>query len=117
MTCKPSSANESRQSLLVPKVDQDSGYSRRAKNTYFYTGIGTAAVGGALVVLGIDESNSDHMTSKTAGPAAYVIGGTFLAASAILWILYFREKGREPAASVGLDLDKGKAVVLANYRF
>ena len=105
------------QSLVLPKVDQDSGYSPRAKNVYFYTGIGALAAGGALVALGIDESNSDHITSKTAPPVLYFLGSTFLAASTVLWIFYFRKKRKEPAASVGLDLDKGKAVVQANYRF
>ena len=92
-------------------------YSPTAKKVYLGTGIGTLVAGGAFMALGVSESNGDEITSKSSSTALYVIGGSFLAASTILWILYFREKSREPAATVGLELDKGKYGISANFRF
>ena len=112
---QPSSSNESQQPPLSPKVDSD--YSPRAKNWYLGTAIGTLVAGGAIVAGGIDESNNNDMLSDSGAAALYVIGGSFLATSAILWIFYFREKGKEPTASVDLELEKGKAVALVKYRF
>ncbi|HLO25196.1 MAG TPA: hypothetical protein VK187_03725 [Geobacteraceae bacterium] len=73
--------------------------------------------GGAFIALGAGASNSDQIGSDQAGTAFYVIRGSSLAASTVLWILYFREKGREPASAVGLELDKGRGDVLAKFRY
>lgn len=115
---QPPPAGESRPAPATSNVDnQDSGYSPTAKKVYLGTGIGTLVAGGAFIALGAGASNSNQIGSDQAGTALYVIGGSFLAASTVLWILYFREKGREPATTVGLELDKGRGVVLAKFRF
>jgi hypothetical protein len=114
---QPPPASESRPETGPPNVDQDTAYFPTAKNTYLGTGFGTLLVGGAFLALGAAASNSDGMGSQETGTGLYFIGGTFLAASSVLWILYFREKGKEPATTVGLELDKGKGAVLAKFKF
>jgi hypothetical protein len=114
---RPSASGESPQSPSLPKVDPDPDYHPVAKKIYLGTGIGTLVTGVAFVALGIRASNEHEIGSEAAGTVLTTTGGIFLAASTVLWVLYFREKMREPATSVGLELGEKKAVVLANYRF
>jgi hypothetical protein len=114
---QPSPSIESQQPPPLPKAGLDSDYSPRAQKVYLGTGIGTLAAGGSLLAIGIGISGDNGIGAQEVGTFFSVIGGTFLAASSDLWILYFREKAKEPPASLGLDLEKGKGVVLANFRF
>ena len=110
-------ASESRTAPATPNAVQDTGYSPTAKKVYLGTGIATLVAGGAFLALGAGPSNSNDITSNAADTFFYAVGASFLAASTVLWILYFREKGREPATSVGFELDKGRGGVVAKYRF
>ena len=114
---QPPPANDSRTAPAPPNIGQDTGYSPTAKKVYLGTGIATLVAGGALLVGGAASSNSNAIGGDEAGTVLYAVGGCFLAASTVLWILYFREKGREPATTVGLELNKGSGVVLAKFRF
>ena len=114
---QPSPSSEPRQAPLLPEFDQDSDYSPRAEKTYLGTGIGTLLAGGSLLALGIGVSNSSEIGAQEVGTFFSIIGGTFRATSTVLWILYFREKGKEPPATVGFELEKGKAVGLATIKF
>ena len=114
---QPPPASESPTVPATPNVVQDTGHSPTAQKVYLGTGIGTLAAGGAFLALGAGASNSDGIGADEVGTFFYAVGGVFLAASTVLWMLYFREKGREPATTVGLELDKGKGVVLAKFRF
>jgi hypothetical protein len=96
---------------------RDSDYSATAEKAYLGTAIGTLVGGGAFIALGVSAGNSHEMASDAAATGLYIVGGAFLVASTVLWTLYFREKGKEPAAAVGLELNRGKGVVVAKFRF
>ncbi len=114
---QPPPASESQQAPAASNVDRNARYSPTAEKVYLGTGIGTLVAGGAFIALGAASSNAHEIGSEEAGTVFYAIGGCLLAASTALWILYFREKGREPATSVGLDLDKGRVGLQAKFRF
>ncbi len=108
-------AGKSQPAPATQIVDQDTGYSPTAKKVYLGTGITTLAIGGTFLAAGAAVSSSGSI--EEVGTFFYVVGGSLLAASTILWILYFREKGKEPATTVGLELNKGRGLVLAKFRF
>ncbi|HTF99670.1 MAG TPA: hypothetical protein VK654_03680 [Nitrospirota bacterium] len=111
----PPSSNVSQPAPETYITDQESGHSPGAQTAYKATGIVTLVVAGTCVasgvyfskVIGVDEVSS----------AFYTAGGVLFAASTVLWILYAREKGKEPRETVGLELDKGKVRVMATLRF
>ncbi len=114
---QPPPASESRTVPAPPAAVKETDYSPTAKKVYLGTGIGTLVAGGAFLAIGADTSNNKGIGSDEFGAFFYAVGSVFLAASTVLWIFYFREKGREPATTVGLELDKGRGVVVAKYRF
>ena len=48
--------------------------------------------GGAFLAVGAGSSNSNQIGSDEIGTFFYAVGGVFLAASTVLWMLYFRER-------------------------
>ena len=98
-------------------VPPASDYSPTAAKTYLGTGIGTLLAGSTLIVLGKNEADKKDITSDAASNMLYVIGGTFLAASTVLWILYFRETGKEPPATVGVDMSNGRYGLVAKFSY
>ena len=107
--------SESPQPPLLAKAGQDTSYSPTAKKIYLGTGIGTLAAGGVLVALGSELNGSDWTDKESS--KVYTIGGILLAISTVLWALYFYERGKEPPASVGLELENKKGIIQAYFRF
>jgi len=117
---QPPASSEPVELSAAPNIAKDGDYSPTAKNIYLGTAIGTLLVGGAAIALAVAgrcSGNSNQICFKEANTAAYSVGGGMLAISTVLWILYAREKGKEPTSTVGFELDKGKSVITAHYRF
>jgi len=120
------SATTSTDTLTTPTVEavpqtpaSDVGnkgeYSPERENVYLGTAIGTMLVGGLVLALGL--SGSDCVGCSMYEDVAVGVGGATLAASTVLWLLYFNEKGKASNTSVGFNLDKGGSFVTVQHRF
>ena len=83
-------AKEAQQTDPQQSAEQKSNHSPGAQKAYLGTGIGTLAAGGAFLALGIGVSGSNGIGAEEVGTLFSAVGGVFLAASAVLWILYFQ---------------------------
>jgi len=105
------------QPTLPPDDGSKSEHSPETENVYLGWAIGTMIGGGVLLALGLSNSDSDCVGCSLYNDIVAGVGGATLAASTVLWVLYFNEKGKAPKTSVGLDLVNGGGLITAQHRF